>query len=77
MLPFFPPSSDACVCGRVHAERRTLRSLYMMTQGPDWKEQSGWETDDPDISCWYGVTCGEGGHVISLELVSNNLQGET
>lgn len=47
-----------------------------MTQGPGWKHQDGWETNDPDMSRWHGVVCGEGGYVTALRLPANNLQGE-
>ncbi|CAM9180735.1 unnamed protein product [Ectocarpus sp. 13 AM-2016] len=55
-------------------ERKALRALYTATQGPGWYEQTGWETNDPNLSKWYGVVCGEGGRVTSLHLRSNNLQ---
>ena len=61
----------------LYAERKALRALYTATQGPGWFEQGGWETNDADLSAWYGVVCGEGGHVTSLRLPSNNLHGET
>lgn len=57
-------------------ERTALRALYTATQGPAWQEQRGWETNDPDLSTWHGVVCGEGGHVTALKLKSNNLHGE-
>ncbi|CAM9110628.1 unnamed protein product [Pylaiella littoralis] len=58
----------------VPEERNALRALYTATQGPGWIKQAGWETNAPDLSSWYGVVCGEGGHVIGLQLPSNNLQ---
>ena len=59
------------------AERKALRALYTAAQGPGWFEQGGWETNDTDLSAWFGVVCGEEGHVTSVHLPSNNLQGET
>ena len=39
----------------LYAERKALRALYTATQGPGWFEQGGWETNDADLSAWYGV----------------------
>ena len=52
-----------------------LTALFNTTNGPNWKNNSGWlETKTP---CgWYGVTCSDGHvHVVQLRLNGNQLSG--
>lgn len=55
------------------AECQALVAFYEATGGPNWQDNSGWlETNTP---CnWLGVSCA-GGHVDTLGIYFNNLQG--
>jgi hypothetical protein len=71
-------TGDAGICEEVTEinmdECRALIVLYDETNGKKWTDNSGWkETNTP---CqWEGVKC-KGGHVLWLNLISNNLKGE-
>ena len=54
-------------------ERSALCCLYRGARGAGWKKADGWTTDRP-LGEWYGVTV-EHGHVVGLNLESNNLDG--
>lgn len=56
------------------AECQALTAFYEAANGTGWKEQSGW-LDSTTPCAWFGVSC-EGGHVVSLALVDNNLGGQ-
>jgi len=63
---------------------RELEEMYYAMGGPNWFNKSGWDTFDdvlltPSYPCnstspWFGVNC-SAGHVITITLESNNLQG--
>ena len=55
--------------------RAALTVLYEATGGPNWKNDLNWMSDHP-IGIWHGVTIGEGGRVVELELPNNGLSGE-
>lgn len=55
------------------AECQALETLYISTNGAQWKEKAGWTTTNTPCS-WYGVTC-QAGHVSQLDLNDNNLAG--
>ncbi|GAB3510321.1 hypothetical protein GCM10027341_48610 [Spirosoma knui] len=62
-----------------HPDYQPLVDLYNATNGPDWREKSGWlQGCDPCTSnggnAWYGVTC-ESGRVTGLNLFNNQLSG--
>lgn len=78
-------SSDVCasVAEIPQSECEALVTLYNSTFGSDWLDKSNWGvTDTPcavldggaNANGWYGVTC-ESGHVTSLNLRENQLQG--
>jgi len=62
-------------------ESSDLSSLYWATNGSNWLNRSGWEEDllvsstEPNYCIWYGISCDETGHVISINLRGNNLTG--
>ena len=56
------------------SERGALVSLYRSTGGAQWVNGTNWLTDAP-LGDWYGVTVDQMGHVVRLELDSNNLAG--
>lgn len=53
-------------------DRAELIKLYNATGGENWT--NSWDTEDDNISAWYGVTV-EQGQVVRLDLSSNNLVG--
>lgn len=54
-------------------ECQALVALYNGTGGESWTNSSGW-LQDLDVCAWHGVACSQG-HVVSLDLNSNNLSG--
>ena len=63
------------------AERQVLIDLYNGTQGDNWKDNSGWQTEGrfstPGTECrWHGVTCNAAQtRVTEIDLSANNLVG--
>ncbi|MEN8219915.1 MAG: S8 family serine peptidase [Pseudomonadota bacterium] len=55
-------------------ECEALVALYDNTDGDNWTDNSGWIETTTPICSWKGVKCG-GGHVSSLVLSSNGLDG--
>ncbi|TMW57477.1 hypothetical protein Poli38472_003402 [Pythium oligandrum] len=57
--------------------RGALKILFWATEGANWK--TGWdiqnERSDPCFQQWYGITCDEEGHILSIRLPNNNLVG--
>ena len=56
-------------------ERAALTALYDATGGQDWKTNDGWLSDDSHDQ-WLRVTTDEDGRVTSLDVGSNQLNGE-
>ncbi len=59
-------------------EKNALIDLYNATDGPNWKNNTNWDSDKP-VSTWFGVivdTSLHPYHVKELELFENNLIGE-
>ena len=59
------------------SERNALIALYNATDGPNWYNNSNWNTSNP-VSSWYGITVenisGQD-HVTKIELRRKNLTG--
>ena len=55
-------------------ERQILTDFYLSTNGHKWKNNKTWCSEEP-LSQWYGVSV-ECGHVVSLDLSNNGLEGE-
>jgi len=55
-------------------DKEALIKLYESTNGENWTNKGGWNTDVP-LSEWEEVTVDEEGRVIMLDLQSNNLTG--
>ncbi len=68
----------ACENEVVHPDYDALMDLYHQTGGGVWKQRAGWVDGARGTNCdpctWTGVDC-EGGRVIRLKLISNNLKG--
>ena len=54
-------------------DREILRTLYIQTEGADWKNDSNWLSDGA-LSSWYGVTTDDRDRVTHLELADNRLE---
>ncbi len=55
------------------SERDALIALYNSTNGSNWDNNTNWLSAQP-VDDWYGVTV-SGGHVTSINLNGNNLNG--
>ena len=55
-------------------ERAALEALYSTTNGPEWRNNTNWLTDEP-VGEWYGVTTDAAGKVTRLSLHQNGLRG--
>ena len=55
-------------------ERKILIEFYNSTNGPEWKNNTNWCSDEP-LSEWYGVSV-EGERVVVLDLKENGLKGK-
>ena len=54
--------------------RAALMALYDATDGNNWTDSTNWGTDEP-LDYWHGVTTGDAGRVVRLNLHANNLTG--
>ena len=55
-------------------DREALVALFYATDGPNWVESAGWDTN-ADLSEWHGVKVNAQRRVEKLDLSSNNLRG--
>ena len=73
-LPFAHAETD---CGSVteipQVECEALLDLYHSTDGPNWKNNTGWHANNTPCN-WYGVSC-SGGYVTSIYLHYNQVSG--
>jgi hypothetical protein len=71
-----PPASCEQLASVPVEECRALVDLYNLTEGPNWRQNSGWLNTVSALSpCdWYGVGC-INGHVVELALARNRLTG--
>ena len=53
-------------------DRAALMALYDATNGNNWTDSTHWGTDEP-LDRWHGVTIGDAGRVVRLNLHGNNL----
>ena len=56
-------------------DREALIAFYNATDGPNWKDNTNWCSDEP-LDTWHGVTTDSEGRVTEISLNSNNLSGE-
>ena len=66
------PSGNVHPC-QIH-DRDALIALYEATNGPGWKNNSGW-TEAGSLEHWYGVRVDFRGRVIEIDLPRNGLSG--
>ena len=55
-------------------DRAALMALYDATNGHTWTDSTNWGTGEP-LDHWHGVTIGDAGRVVRLDLHANNLTG--
>jgi len=67
------PSTPDCI---TQSERDALIDLFNSTNGQNWNNNLFWLGNQCTECSWYGVSCDESKHIISLHLYSNNLNGE-
>ena len=57
-------------------QRKILIEFYHSTNGPEWKNNTNWCSDEP-LSAWYGVQCNWwAGTLTGLDLRNNGLKGK-
>lgn len=64
------------ILGVSPAEQQALNDVYQFLDGLGWINNTNWLKGDPCQNGWYGVLCSPSGHVVSLILNDNNLQGK-
>lgn len=74
------PCETSFACENVteipQTECEALVALYNSTDGDHWSNNSGWlQTNTPLSTPWYGIEYSDSGHVTTLSLGGNNLQG--
>jgi hypothetical protein len=57
-------------------EKESLEAMYFATNGKKWTNNDGWMNATVDHCQWYGISCDAGGHVTSIDLRDNNLEGQ-
>ena len=72
LFSFVLCASTILVNAQSYREFIALHELYQKTNGEQWTKT--WDLDSP-IATWQGVTVKDG-HVVALDLSSNNLEGE-
>ena len=55
-------------------QRSALMDFYNHTEGHEWHENFGWNTEE-DVCKWFGVACNDEGFVKTISLDENNLSG--
>lgn len=56
-------------------DREALIAFYNATDGPNWKDNTNWCSDQP-LDTWHGVTTDSEGRVTEISLNNNRLSGE-
>ena len=74
-LPFCSVQGEMPKNTTATSDRAVLIQLYHATNGPNWKQNSGWLSDAP-IGEWFGVTTDHNGRITWLDLTANRLSGE-
>ena len=74
------PNSPECTSSQPIPEpsdqsaRQALVALYNATDGPNWTNNTNWNTDEP-LSTWHGITTDASGKVTIVDLRDNGLTG--
>lgn len=74
--PTLPPPSEPQqnLSAMASTDRDILLALYRSTNGPNWDNNTNWDTD-VDVNLWYGVKLNDQGRVVKLALNFNSLVG--
>ncbi len=68
-------SSVSVSVSETRTDRELLVDFYHATDGPNWKDNTNWLTDEP-LDQWHGVEVDSTGRVSTIWLVDNSLRGE-
>ena len=75
-IPEFLQRLEICNSECQARERAALLNFYKQTSGHHWRENKHWGNTSVSHCHWYGVVCNNySGHVITLSLKNNNLEG--
>ena len=75
-IPEFLQRLEICNSKCQARERAALLNFYKQTNGHHWRENKHWGNTSIPHCHWYGVVCNShSGHVITLSLINNNLEG--
>ena len=75
-VPGFLWRLEVCNSSCQAREQEALLNFYKQTNGHHWRENKHWGNTSISHCHWYGVGCNNhSGHVITLDLISNNLEG--
>jgi hypothetical protein len=61
---------------RLMLELPSLVAIYNRTNGPNWRNSSGWMNWTIKYCQWHGISCDDEGFVSSINLRDNNLTGQ-
>ena len=61
--------------GEVSSDRAALVHFYHATDGPNWKINTNWLTNEP-LEEWHGISVNSAGHVVRIRLFDNDLKGD-
>ena len=70
-----PRDNSTSVTALTKSDRAALVALYNATDGPNWRNNTNWLSDEP-LDTWEGVTTDDRGRVIQLHLVEQRLNGQ-
>ena len=71
---FLLTGGNARAQGSVATDRAALVAFYNATDGPNWRDNTNWLSNEP-LSEWRGVTINDDGRVARLEFYRNGLAG--
>ena len=69
-----PRDNSTTVTALTVSDRAALVALYDATDGPNWRNNANWLSEEP-LDSWEGVTTDDRGRVIQLHLVEQQLNG--
>lgn len=61
--------------GEVSSDRSALVHFYHALDGPNWKNNTNWLTNEP-LENWHGISVNSAGHVVRIRLFDNDLKGD-
>ena len=70
-----PSTTEPSDTGSPATDRAALTTLYNATDGPNWENNTNWDTNEP-LGEWHGVTTDDNGRVTHLSLRGSQMSGE-